>query len=213
MTLREAQFIIATLVQVLPGQGAQVTVRSETDMPALITPLRGYRAGAGWLRVSLPEEHATASICLRHRGALPDNGVRRLIHRPHGWELLGTIPRTGPAAFSAPAQFQQCIENEARLHPYDEWLRKNWRPPQQRNHWPLIRTQPTPFDDLADAALARRLLRRLDSRSHISVGREVDQQAPSPARAVELLKICSIHFQSKTIDGNNIAIKTFSGEH
>ena len=39
LTLREAQFIIATLVQVLPGQGAQVTVRSETDMPALITPL------------------------------------------------------------------------------------------------------------------------------------------------------------------------------
>ena len=96
---------------------------------------------------------------------------------------------------------------QRRLHPYDEWLRKNWRPPHQRNHWPLIRTQPTPLDDLADAALARRLLRRLDSRSHISVGREVDQQAPSPARAVELLKICSIHFQSKTIDGNNIAIK------
>ena len=79
--------------------------------------------------------------------------------------------------------------------------------PHQRNHWPLIRTQPTPLDDLADAALARRLLQRLNSRSHIRVGREVDQQAPSPARAVELLKICSIHFQSKTIDGNNIAIK------
>ena len=64
-----------------------------------------------------------------------------------------------------------------------------------------------------NAALARHLLLRLDPGSHIGVGCEVDQQAPSPARAVELLKICSIHFQSKTIDGNNIAIKTFSGEH
>src|SRR5260370_9536239 len=33
---------------------------------------------------------------------------------------------TGPAVFSAPTQFKQCMQDEQRLHPYAEWVKKNW---------------------------------------------------------------------------------------
>ena len=36
---------------------------------------------------------------------------------------------SGPAVFAAPRQFNQCMEEELRLHPYDEWLKKNWQSP------------------------------------------------------------------------------------
>jgi hypothetical protein len=34
---------------------------------------------------------------------------------------------SGPAVFSAPGQFNQCMEEQLRLQPYDQWLKKNWQ--------------------------------------------------------------------------------------
>ena len=36
---------------------------------------------------------------------------------------------SGPAVFSAPAQFNQCMEEQLRLQPYDQWLKRNWQSP------------------------------------------------------------------------------------
>jgi Tetratricopeptide repeat len=48
-----------------------------------------------------------------------------------GGHYYATFRGSGPAVFSAPGQFKRCMEEQQRLHPFQEWLQRN-PPPSAR---------------------------------------------------------------------------------
>jgi hypothetical protein len=52
---------------------------------------------------------------------------------------------SGPAVFSAPRQFNQCMEDQLRLQPFDQWLKKNWQSPPTPSEARDPHPQPAPY--------------------------------------------------------------------